>query len=81
MPILSIQDLKEQFSAGRYPKDKDYEDLIDTLSEPGDPASGLALASVSETEPSNPEIGQLWYNTAEAALYIFIDDFWVEVGS
>lgn len=33
----------------------------------------------SETEPSSPEDGQLYYNTTESKFYLYKIDTWVEV--
>jgi hypothetical protein len=33
---------------------------------------------VSETAPSSPEEGQMWWNSATGVLYIYYDNFWVE---
>ena len=33
---------------------------------------------VSDTAPSNPEEGQMWWNSSTGTLYIYYDGFWVE---
>lgn len=33
---------------------------------------------VSDTAPSSPDVGQLWWNSADGTLYIYYDGFWVE---
>jgi hypothetical protein len=47
---------------------------------PGEPASGGGGASitVSETPPTSPSEGNLWYNSAVGKTYIYYDSFWVE---
>lgn len=34
--------------------------------------------TVSETAPSSPEEGQMWWDSSSANLYIYYDNFWVE---
>jgi hypothetical protein len=34
--------------------------------------------TVSETAPSSPTAGQMWWNSTTGILYIYYDDFWVE---
>lgn len=41
---------------------------------------GAAGAIVSDSAPSNPETGQIWFNSATAKTYVFYDSFWIEVG-
>ena len=41
---------------------------------------GGAAITVSETPPSSPVEGNLWYNSAEAKLLIYYDNTWVEAG-
>lgn len=110
MAIVSITDLKAKFEAGDYPKQSDYEDLIDTLNasafggsldnyieivEKGQPngvaeldANGYVPAAqldivnkvpVSATAPSITEQGSLWYNSSDGSLYVYFEEFWVEV--
>jgi len=75
MSTITIEELKDKFSAGKYPKEKDYENLIDALSLPG-----ISVAAVSENEPADAQEGSLWFNTIDLSLYVFVEDFWVEVG-
>lgn len=39
---------------------------------------GSGSISVSETAPGNPEEGDLWFNSEEAATYIYYDNFWIQ---
>jgi hypothetical protein len=32
----------------------------------------------SDTAPSNPEVGQFWWNSLSGSLYIYYDNFWVQ---
>ena len=45
-------------------------------------ASGtVALITVSDTAPTAPATGSLWYKSNTGAMYIRYDSFWIEVGS
>lgn len=45
-------------------------------------ASGtVALIAVSDTAPSSPVAGNLWYKSSTGIMYVYYDSFWVEVGS
>lgn len=41
---------------------------------------GGASVSVSDTAPSTPTQGNLWFNSTNGKTYIYFDNFWVEVG-
>jgi hypothetical protein len=43
-------------------------------------AVGTGGVTVSPTAPSNPQEGDQWFDSNDANLYIFYDNFWVEVG-
>lgn len=75
MAVLTIEELKTLFSSGKYPRQIDYESLIDTLGG----GSGNATITASDTAPVDPDPAQLWYNTAEAKAYIYYDSFWIEL--
>jgi hypothetical protein len=47
-----------------------------TISSTG--GSGGSSVTVSDTAPSTPAEGDLWYNSAVAKTYIYYDDFWVQ---
>jgi hypothetical protein len=36
--------------------------------------------TVSDTAPNSPTVGDLWFNSSNAATYIYYDSAWVEVG-
>jgi hypothetical protein len=36
--------------------------------------------TVSDTAPNSPTVGDLWFNSSNAATYIYYDSTWVEVG-
>ena len=38
---------------------------------------GGASVQVSDTAPSDPEVGNVWYNSAEGTSYIYYDSYWV----
>jgi hypothetical protein len=39
---------------------------------------GSARVIVSDTVPTNPSTGTLWFNDTEGRLYIYYDRFWVD---
>jgi hypothetical protein len=39
-----------------------------------------AIASVSDTAPSSPAIGQLWWDSNHGGLFIYFDSTWVQIG-
>jgi hypothetical protein len=77
MSTITIEELKDKFSAGKYPKEGDYEDLIDTLLEQASLLSGGVI--VSADSPTDPKLGDLWFNTSTVYLYVYVDGFWIEV--
>jgi hypothetical protein len=110
MAIVSITDLKAKFENGDYPRQADYEDLIDTLNaaafggsledyieviEKGQPNGVAELdengfvpstqldivnkVPISATAPTITEQGALWYNSSDGSLYVYFEEFWVEV--
>lgn len=42
---------------------------------------GGGALTVSDTPPSNPAEGDLWYNSLEGSTYVYYDSFWVETNS
>jgi hypothetical protein len=45
-------------------------------------AAAIALpshASVSDSAPSSPVVGQLWYDSDNGRLFVFADNFWVQI--
>jgi hypothetical protein len=42
---------------------------------------GGASITVSDTPPSSPSAGQMWFNSANGKMYLYYDSYWVEVGS
>lgn len=47
---------------------------------PAAEGAALGLASVSESVPSSPSIGQLWFDSVSGATNIYYDSQWIEVG-
>ena len=43
--------------------------------------SGGASIIVSDTAPSSPDAGAMWFNSTNGKMYIYYDAYWVEVGS
>jgi hypothetical protein len=41
---------------------------------------GGASIIVSPTAPEGPSEGDLWFDSSEAATYVYYDNFWVEIG-
>jgi hypothetical protein len=41
----------------------------------------ISGATVSDTAPSSPSVGNLWYKSDTGAMYVYYDSFWIEVGS
>ena len=44
----------------------------------GDVGGGSSV-TVSDTEPSSPSVGDMWFNSLDGLLYVYYDFFWVEV--
>jgi hypothetical protein len=45
-------------------------------------ASGtVALIAVSDTAPTSPVAGNLWFKSDTGTMYVYYDSFWIEVGS
>ena len=42
---------------------------------------GGASIIVSDTAPSSPDAGAMWFNSTNGKMYIYYDAYWVEVGS
>jgi hypothetical protein len=45
MSIIPVEELKAKFSSGKYPKENDYEDLIETLSDNSGLVTSISVAS------------------------------------
>lgn len=45
-----------------------------------DDAGGSSIV-VSDSPPSSPSEGDLWYNSGDGVTYIYYDSFWVEASS
>jgi hypothetical protein len=43
-------------------------------------ATGVAYVTVSDTAPSSPSQGDLWFDSTTAITYVYYDSYWVEVG-
>jgi hypothetical protein len=41
---------------------------------------GGSSVTVSDTAPSSPSVGDLWYESDTGATYVYYDSYWVEVG-
>lgn len=48
---------------------------------PANAAGGGSSVTVSDTAPSSPTQGNLWYESDTGLTYIYYDSFWVEIGS
>lgn len=35
--------------------------------------------TVSETAPTSPEVGSMWFSSSEGKTYVYYDSFWVEM--
>ena len=44
-------------------------------------ASGGASLTVSETDPSSPDEGDIWFESDTGATYVYYDSVWVEIGA
>lgn len=42
--------------------------------------SGSTALSVSDSAPSSPNEGDLWFDSTSAKTYVYYDSFWVEIG-
>lgn len=45
---------------------------------PGEPPASEASIFISDSAPSSPQEGDLWYNSLVGKTYIYYDSFWVE---
>jgi hypothetical protein len=41
----------------------------------------ISGATVSDTAPSSPSVGNLWFKSDTGEMYVYYDSFWVEVGT
>lgn len=46
---------------------------------PGEGAGGASI-TISDTAPSSPESGDLWYESDTGSTFVYYDSYWVEVG-
>lgn len=44
-------------------------------------AGGSSSISTSDTSPSSPSTGTLWFNTNTGRMYVYYDSYWIESGS
>jgi hypothetical protein len=81
MSTINIEELKDKFSRGRYPKENDYSDLIDTIFENSGNSgeSPSSLVFVSNEPPASPDEGQLWMDTSSNILKVFVEENFLEV--
>jgi hypothetical protein len=42
---------------------------------------GSGSITVSDTPPSSPSVGDLWFNSTDGSTYVYYDSFWVEASS
>jgi hypothetical protein len=40
-----------------------------------------AYATVSDTAPGSPSVGQIWYESDTGKTFVYYDSFWIEVGA
>lgn len=73
MPIVSIQELKEQFEPGKFVTSEYFINLIDTL------ADDRSAIYVGYSEPADANAIPLWFNDATRILSIFDGAKWVAV--
>jgi len=73
MPIVSIQELKEQFEPGKFIRSDYFFNLIDTL------ADDRSAIYVGYSEPADANAIPLWFNDATRILSIFDGAKWVAV--
>ena len=48
---------------------------------PANSSSGSNTISASDTSPSSPSLGTLWFNTSTGRMYVYYDSYWIESGS
>lgn len=46
---------------------------------PGEGGGGASI-SISDTAPSSPEAGDLWYESDTGSTFVYYDSYWVEIG-
>ena len=73
MPIVSVQELKQQFVPGKFLKSNYFMNLIDTL------ADDRSAIYVGYSEPADAHAIPLWFNDSTRVLSIFDGSKWVPV--
>jgi len=73
MPIVSVQELKQQFEPGKFLKSNYFMNLIDTL------ADDRSAIYVGYSEPEDAHAIPLWFNDSTRVLSIFDGSKWVPV--
>lgn len=58
---------------------KDYVDSISLVTGPTGPSGASAEFNIGSVPPVSPQEGQIWFDPATAAEYVYYDGFWVEV--
>ena len=48
---------------------------------PANSSGGSNTISASDTSPSSPSLGTLWFNTSTGRMYVYYDSYWIESGS
>jgi len=74
MSAIPIEELKSKFSAGKYPKESDYQDLIDVL------ADDRNAVFFSPVEPEDTGANPLWFDTESNIFYIYSEE-WIALSS
>lgn len=53
-------------------------DTVDGIWVNGDVVGAGSTVVVSDSPPSNPDVGDQWYNSGDGTKYVYYDSFWVE---
>jgi len=44
------------------------------------PANAAGGATISDTPPSSPSAGQIWFESDTGKTFVYYDSFWIEIG-
>lgn len=71
MPIVTIEELKEQFVPGKKLTSEYFQNLVDTL------ADDRAAIHIGSNGPMDPESTPIWYNGFDKTLSVYNGVDWV----
>ena len=74
MPIITIQQLKDQFVPGNRISSEYFQNLVDTL------ADDRTAIHIGMTQPEDGTVSPLWFNDANNTLHVFNGLAWTLIG-